>query len=223
MPTRSAFPVVASSPSAIRWCPQNARPATRHATTAGATHRRDPAVSDRPGRCGGRRRHQRRQPEHAGNTRELREGQHRHLAVAKQDPGESPEEGQPAILAGHPHRRRQPDPRAAVPCDEQVKPEGKQRGKQREVGDKQAGDTHRQREREAAKPRHHAAGPVHRAGKVDQPCQQAQHECVARAHRPATRGADRHRDDERRQRHPPECRMSVAREAERQRDARGDG
>ncbi len=203
MPTRSARPVggqvAARDPLAA---PRARAPATQAATTAGATHRRGPCGHDGPGQRGGRRRQQRRQPEDAGDACQLRDRQHRHLAVAEQHPGKSAEDGQPAVLGRHPHRRCQPDPRAAVAGDEQVQGEREQ-ARETARGRRPAG----RQWRPPAERRCRQTAPSRRWSST--PCRQSR---SARSAGPAGRrgarapaadaGAGRHRDDQRRQRHP---------------------
>src|SRR5581483_7572735 len=92
----------------------------------------------------------------------------------------------------------------------------KERREQREIRDERRVDRDGHPRRDAAVDDHHARDPVERAGEIDDAGQQAEPERAAER-------AGAEREQERRERHPRDERMTELRKAEREQDAGDDG
>ena len=152
----------------MRHAPQ--APAAAMPATAAPTviHRVRPARQERRRHRDVHRGDERRQAVDAGHARHLRDRQHLHLAVAERHPRKAAEERAAHELGGRPGRRDQRQ-RPVAERGQARRGRGRGcRGIQRQVAGQEQHRERRHRQRQAAELRQHPAGPIQRAGEVDE-------------------------------------------------------
>jgi hypothetical protein len=148
----------------------------------------DPNVSLR-----GRRRRQRydrkadiherdkhREPVHAESAGELRDRQQCDHRVAERDPWEAAQDDAAEVFRRDPHHGHETETADAEMPDEDRANRARDGNVGRHIERQQRGDDHGHEHRQAAERRHGGAGPVNRAGEVDEAGDQAQRESAAR-------------------------------------------